>query len=149
MATPYLTTGDADLLFAERLHTEEWDNATTEDKLKALIMATLAIDRLNFRGYKADESQERQFPRGTDTVVPDDILYACCEIALKLLEDLDPDMELNDLTINHHQFSLVRNTQDRSFAQEHVVAGIVSPTAWKLLLPYLRDASSVSVVRGN
>lgn len=149
MATPYLTPVEADLIFAERLHAEEWDNASVEDQTKALIMATLAVDRLNFRGYKVDEAQERQFPRGTDTDVPDDILRACCEIALKLLEDWDPDMEFTDLTINHHQFSFVRNTQDRSFAQEHVVAGIVSPTAWKLLLPYLRDASSVSVVRGN
>ena len=147
--TPYLDIVDASSYFADRLNTDEWDYADDIKRLKALKMATLAIDRLNFRGYKADDAQEHQFPRGTDVDIPDDIQYACCEIALKLLEDIDPDMELNDLTINQHQFSFVRNTHDRSFAQEHVVAGIPSPTAWKMLLPYLRDASSVSIIRGN
>jgi len=147
--TPYIEIVDAQLYFDDRLNTDEWDYADDEKKLKALKMATLAIDRLNFRGEMADEAQEHQFPRGTDTTVPTDITNACCEIALKLLEDIDPDMEYSDLTINHHQFSFVRNTQDRSFAQPHVVAGIPSPTAWKMLLPYLRDAGSVSIIRGN
>lgn len=147
--TPYLEIAEAQTYFDGRLHTDEWDYADDTQKTKALTMATRAIERLNFKGSKASETQEWQFPRGTDTAVPQDILDACCEVALKLLEDVDADMEFNDLTINHHQFSFVRNTQDRSFAPEHVVAGIVSPTAWKLLLPYLRDARGVSIVRGN
>ena len=97
--TSYIEIVDANIYFGERLNTEEWDNASDANKLKALYMATRIIDRFNYRGEMTDESQEHQFPRGGDTEVPETIKEACCEIALKLLEEIDPDMEFENLPV--------------------------------------------------
>ena len=147
--TSYIEIVDATAYFAERLNSDEWDNTSDDRRLKALYMATRIIDRFNYVGEKTDESQEHQFPRGGDVDVPDTIKEACCEIALKLLEDIDPDMEFENIPVLGHTFATVRNTYDRSFVPEHVAAGVPSPTAWKLLLPYLRDVRGISIVRAN
>ena len=147
--TRYIEISDANDYFAERLHTESWDDASNTDKNKALSMATRAIERLNFLGVKAEDDQELQFPRGYDTVIPQDIKDACCELALTFLNGVDADMEHENVLIQGNSFSSVSNTYNRQIAQEHVVAGIPSPTAWKMLIPYLRDAKELSVSRAN
>ncbi len=44
----------------------------------------------------AEEQQPLEFPRGSDTAVPDDIRRACYEIAYNLLDGKDPEMELEN-----------------------------------------------------
>jgi len=51
----------ADTYFGERLNSEVWEDAVPADRTKALIMATRAIDRLNFVGEMADEDQVLQW----------------------------------------------------------------------------------------
>jgi len=145
----YLTVEDAQDYFDERLNTDAWDDASDADKLKALKMATRAIEALNFVGEKTVDSQEFQFPRGGDTAIPSEILEACCELALRLLDGVDLDSEHDLSTTTDTSFSSVKNTYDRSIALEHVVAGIPSIQAWNRLVPYLRDAKELSVVRAT
>lgn len=161
----YATAVEAAAYFVDRLYTDPWDNASATDRDKALAMATRAIDRLNLAGMKhaswevaqttqteslileAGLAQALQFPRGSDTEVPNDIKIACFEEALTLLDGKDPEREFEDLGIISEGYSSVRTTYDRSLLAAHIKAGIMSATAWKYLMPYLRDVFGVKLSR--
>lgn len=143
----YATSVEAQTYFDGRLNTDAWDDATSANKTKALSMATTLIDRLNFRGEKADSTQENQFPRGDDTVVPSDIKNACAEIALALLDGVDPELEFDNLRMKSQAYGVVRSTYESDRAPEHYVAGIPSSLAWRFLKPYLRGAYTIDTHR--
>ncbi len=143
----YATIVEAQAYFDGRLNTDAWDDAETIDKTKALIMATTLIDRLNFRGSKASSSQELQFPRGNDTVVPSDIKKASAEITLALLDGVDPELEFDNLRMKSQGYGVIRSTYDSERSPEHTVAGIPSSLAWRFLKPYLRNVQTVDLHR--
>lgn len=147
MTTPYASLSDGNTYFSERLRSEPWDDASAEDRNKALKMATRAIDKLNFAGDKADATQERQFPRGDDTEIPQPIMDATCELALAFLDDVDPNLELERLSRKRQGIGDLSTERDTSYAQEHIVAGIPSIQAWTLLYPFLRDPKILDVDR--
>lgn len=137
----------ANAYFATRLHTEAWDDASTADKTKALTMATRDIDRLSFSLAKTDPEQANEFPRGDETTVPEDIQIACCEIAISRLDGLDPDSESQNATVTTEAFGPVRASYQRDGVPEHILARIVSATAWTYLRPYLSDAQNIRIDR--
>lgn len=171
----YATLEEADCYFESRLHTDLWDASLVSDRRKAMAMATRMIDTLNYTGEKtaahiarllldaqscgvfhrvneatinaAGSTQPLEFPRGGDTVVPEDIKIACFEIAYALLDGRDPDQDLENLVVSSRGFSSVRSANDRSFLQEHTQAGIPSATAWRYLRRYLRDTSNLTISR--
>jgi len=145
----YVTTEEANTYFAGRLHTEVWDDATNSDRTKALTMATKAIDKLNFAGSMTVSTQELQFPRGGDVLAPADIKEATCELALRLLDGIDVDREIENLRVLESGNSSIKTTYNRDMVPEYVLAGIPSPKAWNLLIPYLRDARTLSIDRVN
>lgn len=145
--TPYLDEDDAQDYFDERLAISAWTAATTADQVKALKMATKAIDRLSFTGEKNDAEQEHQFPRGDDTEVPQDILDATCELALALLDGVDPNLEIEVLSQTQGGIEGARVSRDTSYVQPHIRAGIPSIQAWTLLLPFLRDPNDGDLSR--
>ena len=168
MPSAYGTITEANAYFATKLHTSIWDNSNNIDRQKALYQATRIIDRLNFRGNKttvydillADEdaedvdirdaelSQELEFPRDGDTVIPLDIQIACFEIAFNLLDGVDPDIELENLGIESVSYAGVKTGYYRNQeAVEHLTNGIPSATAWRYLLPFLRDSRSVKLTK--
>jgi hypothetical protein len=171
MSTAYATLAEANAYFSERLHSIVWDNSSPEDQTKALLAATHAIDNLNFKGYKhpvdsllsgvldisevnpaairtAEVSQELEFPRGSDTVVPDQIKRACYEIAFALLDGVEPDVELENLAVVSQGYAGIRTTYNRIQQPiEHLVAGIPSATAWRILKPFIRDGKAVKTSR--
>ena len=173
MSAFYGTLQGAQDYFTERLHSELWDTVGLDDRTKALKTATRRIDRLAYVGEKnaaavqrltadepknptdaeillinaAGETQELEFPRGTDTVVPTDIENACYEFAFSLIDGRDPDQELEDLATISQGYSSVRRTRDRSFVHEHLNAGITSILAWQYLKPYLRDSATFRINR--
>ena len=153
MVTPYIDIYEADDYFNERMNISAWEDATDDDgsegtsRLRALKMATKIIDRLNFAGNKAVSDQENQFPRGDDAEVPQDIMDACAEIALALLDGVDPELEFENLNMIAQQYSSAKSTYDRSNAAPHIVAGVPSIVAWYLLIPYLRDNKTVDLHR--
>jgi len=149
MTIPYITVADADAHFAERLNTGAWDDEDSDTQLVALKEATLRIDRLNFIGEKNAADQEQQFPRYDDTTIPEDIQNACAELALVLLDDVDPDKEIELLGMKSQGLASARSTYDRSFVPEHLQAGIPSTLAWQYLKPYLVDPQSLEVNRAT
>lgn len=143
----YATIAEANTYFAERLHTAPWDEALTSDKNKALAMATKQIDCLDFALSKTVAAQANEFPRGTETTIPDDIKNASCEIAISLLDGDLPDDMLADMSVKQDVFANVRTTYDRANTPEHIIAGIVSATAWRILRPYLEEPGNIKLSR--
>lgn len=164
----YGSVEDADDYFATRLHEQVWSDASSQDKDAALLRATKIIDRLNFKGYKkpvydylqttdcpeqseintANASQILEFPRDTDTAVPEDIELACYEIAYALLDGVDPELELENLSVSSQGYASARTTYDRGRNPlEHLNAGIPSAFAWSVLKPFLRDSGSIKLSR--
>ena len=96
----------------------------------------------------AEASQELEFPRGGDTEVPLAIRRACYEIAHSLLDGKDPELELENLGIVSQGYASVRTTFSRTHVPvEHIVNGVPSSLAWRLLLPFLRDDDAIRVSR--
>lgn len=148
ITTAYLDIVTAQSYFDGRLGTECWDTADDADKTKALLQATRSIDRLNFVGLKSDEAQELQFPRNGDTVVPSDIMAACAEEALALINGLDPEMERESLAVVQQEFGKAKVKFDRETARPiYILHGIMSSTAWSYLKPYLRDPLTMRISR--
>ena len=153
----YLTYAEAQTIADERLDTDPWDDAVTSDgsevgdpgtlTYKSLAMATKIIDQLNYKGSKTDDDQSNQFPRDDDATVPEDINYACFEIALALLDGVDPQIEAENLNMISQGYANVRSTYDRDAPMPHIAAGVPSVTAWRYLTPYLRDPYFVDFLR--
>jgi hypothetical protein len=143
----YGSMEQANIYFDNRLRSRPWKKAELAARKSALAEATQLIDRLNFAGCKHQSNQLKQFPRDDDVSVPMDIEKACYEIALKLLDGYDPELEVSNLASTSQGYSSVRDTYNRSFVLDHIRAGIPSSKAWELLKPYLRDPNVVKLSR--
>lgn len=143
----YTTAVEEEAYFLVRLNTDAYDDASTADKLAARTMATAAFERLNFQGARVDEDQNLQFPRGSDTDYPQQIKDAHCEEMLSLLDGADPEIEQANLGLRSEGYANLRATHDPDFPAEHIAVGITSITAWRLLLPFLRDTREIRVDR--
>jgi len=154
--------------FAQRLHETAWTAASDANREKALVAATQIIDGLNFKGYKhavytlldansaadasdiqaAEASQSLEFPRGADTEVPEAIRRACYEIAYALLDGKDPELELENLSVESMGYGQVRTGYSRNQVPiEHIINMVPSSVAWRLLRPFLRDGDAVKLSR--
>lgn len=145
--TPYVTLEEAQSYFDERLNSEAWDEATDVDRLKALKTATRAINNLRFVGSKAILTQENEFPRLGMTVVPTAIKEATCELALQLLDVVDPNLEIENIAVVGEGYSVAKTNYDRDFVLTHIRNGIPSSEAWAKLLPYLASPLNIRLVR--
>jgi len=86
----------------------------------------------------ADQSQELEFPRGKDTTVPQEIEWACYEIAYALIEGFDAEDAMTNLSVKRQAYAAVRTTYtEDSAAQEYLVYGIPTARVWRWLQPYL------------
>lgn len=164
----YGTLAEANDYFGHRLHETAWTGANVSDRPKALWAATQIIDTLNYKGAKApvyalllssptasaaeiqsaEGSQVLEFPRGTDTEVPEAIRRACYEIAHSLLDGKDPELELENLGVISQGYSSVRTTYSRSQVPiEHLINGVPNAMAWRLIRPFLRDGDALKILR--
>lgn len=146
--TRYLEPTEAETYIQQyKLDTGPWYSATLSEQERALNIATRNIDKLAYKGVRADSSQENAFPRGNDIEVPQDIKDAATELAFALLDGVDPDIEFDSLTVENKRLGPVSTTSDVSIPRELIVAGIVSIEAWKLLIPYLRSQKEMRIER--
>ena len=96
----------------------------------------------------AELAQPLQFPRDSDTVVPEAIRQACYEIAYSLLDGRDPELDLEALAINHQAYGNVQTTYSRDQVPlEHILNGIPSIVAWRLVRPFLRPTNELKLSR--
>jgi hypothetical protein len=168
----YVTVEDAENYFEFRLHASAWEDAENDDKCRALVTATRLIDRLNFAGLRTADynrlqpinwlipqprtldpsslpGQNFEFPRNGSVTIPQDIVDAACEIALALLDGVDPELEMQGLGTVSQRFAAAGTTFDTSQARMAFRHGIPSFKAWNLLTPYLADPTEVVMRRVN
>lgn len=99
----YATVDEANSYFADRIDSAEWDEATSENKAKALITASTLVDSHTFIGSAVDPDN-LAWPRNgvmyfdpkagayrtvTNTEVPKRVVCACFEQALHLIANED------------------------------------------------------------
>lgn len=171
LLTSYSTRAEADTYFEQQLHSGLWAASTPNDRVIALQQASQIIDALDFVGMKnaaylvwaeytepltddeqdlvdtAAATQVLEFPRGSDTSIPQDIQIACFKIAYALLDGRDPDDDLENLQVSSQGFSSVRTTFTRAYISAHLVNGVPSATAWRYLERYLKRRDGVRVRR--
>lgn len=149
------TIDDANSYFAKKLHVGAWTDALTDTKQKALNEATQIIDRFNYVGHKTEADQDHEWPRShvkirrlrlDETVIPNDILFAQYEIALALLNGIDPEREIRNARVTSRGYSSVRTTYDPRSIPEHTTFGVPSALAWSYLSTYL-DRGSRGIIR--
>ena len=98
----------------------------------------------------ADATQELEFPRGQDTVVPTEIEWACYETALALLEGFDSEDAIDRLNVKRQAYAAVRTTYaDNSEAMEYLAYGIPTSRIWMWLKPYLTDTIIIRMNRAD
>jgi hypothetical protein len=133
----YLTRAEADTYFSAVLANSAWTAASNGDKDKALTMATRTINNLSFRGAKTDSEQANAFPRGEDSYTPQEILWACAEIAAGYLNGFDPTQEQRNHSVLSEKIDAIAVTYSEKSKQEWELHGIPSFVAWNYLLPFL------------
>ena len=119
---------DANNYFEQRLHVFHWSNASAEDRIRANNQAYELINMFNYEGEKkavydaltADPdateatlqaawlTQDGEFPRGTSSVVPDQVIWAQYLISYGYLEGRVPEEEFEQLAILNQGDTIVR-----------------------------------------
>lgn len=144
----YGTVTGAETYFRSKIKNtvRSWFDADDEDRVAALRDATGRIEALCFLGTPV--GTQLHFPT-EEHGTPDDILKACYTIALRLLDDINPDTEADNLSVTSQGYAGGRTVYDRSFVQDHIRSGIPSAYAWSILRPYLRDPNAIKLRRGD
>lgn len=157
----YGSVAAGDLFHAVRVHSWDWNNASVEDKTKALYTAQQLIDRFAYTGVKTDDDQLLEFPRtrtrddgtvcliGGSAGIPTSIEQAAYLIADALVGGRDPQADFEALNVKVETFGPVRTEFDtRRNAKNHVANLIPSPSAWALILPFLASNKSFTQKKG-
>ena len=145
----YITEGEGTTYMGERLNADAWTAASSGDRVKAIKMATKIIDHLNYIDDLLVSTQVNQFPRTNQVAVPQDIKDACAEMALALLDGVDPELEHENLYMTQFSFVNAKIVYDRENPAPHIRSGVPSMIAWRLLSPYLRDPQQIIVSRDS
>jgi len=143
----YVTEAEVTTYMSTRLDAENYADASSVNRVKAINMATRILERLNYVGDKAVSTQALQFPRGDDTVIPQDLKDAASEIVLALLNGIDPEEEFNALMITSQNYGSVGASYRRNNFPEHLVSGVPSVIAWRFIKPYIRDDQTIKLSR--
>lgn len=144
---PYISVRDADAYFDMKLDNELWYTTNNDKQLRALNTATRYIECLNFSGDKSVATQRLEFPRNGGTVIPDDVKYACCEVAYNLLDERDPEFESEHVHIGMSNIGTVKTNKDTENVPVHILHNIPSSLAWAYLRPYLADTNTLQMQR--
>ena len=147
MPTSYNSVTEATTYFNSRYDSDEWTQASEQNREKVLKTAARYINRLNYQGDKKDASQEHEFPRGADTVAPQAIKDAECEIALALLKGRDVEFEAEHRGQESTALGGMRTRKTSEYIPDEKIHGIPSTIAWGLLKPFLRDPRQITLKR--
>lgn len=144
----YGTVTGAETYFRSKIKStaQAWIYADDDDRMAALQDATRRIEALCFLGTPVGTLLH--FPT-EEHGLPNDILKACYEIALKLLNEIDPDTEADNLSVSRQGYAGGMTVYERTFVQAHIRSGIPSAYAWSILRPYLRDPDTIKLRRGD
>lgn len=149
-ANSYSTLDAADAYFADGLDADRWDAFSDEQRARALISATRAIDSTRLRGDPSSTSQALHFPQADDEnsdAIPAAVQAATCEQALWLLEQRETPELLNRRALQHQGVTQV--AMDGISETYGGRAGALCPEAEAHLSGYGMGAGTKILTRGN
>jgi len=145
----YGTVEGGNIYHASQVHSFDWNNSGTVDRLKALYHATRLIDQFNFCLAPLTTTQVLAFPRTLQTAVPLGIEHATYCIADALLSGRDEQMDFEASLNKVETFGTVRTEFETARGpQEHISNMIPSPRGWALIKPHLRISTVFTVIKG-
>lgn len=137
--TPFMY---ADLTFAttyleDHFFANAWVTADNATRSRALRHATRIIDNASYKYTPADT--DHAFPLLGQSTVPVPVQEACVEIALALLDGINPEEVLENLSIIKHQIGPISVVKDPKLSAIpfYIYHGIPSYRAGQRLAPYL------------
>ena len=131
----YVTLDEADIYLESVMNTEPWDMSTDIIRTKSIKAAQKIIEALNTVGTLVNGEPV--------TLIKD----ATVEIALKLLDGVDPETELYNYTIKEMEFDRLKQTNKSGETPLHVIAGVPSVTAFNILRRFMPDLTTVRLSR--
>ncbi|ABB14820.1 DnaT-like ssDNA-binding protein [Carboxydothermus hydrogenoformans] len=159
MALSYVDLTEAEEYFAGKLFADEWHNVDSKTKEKALIEATKRINRLQFKGIKANPTQLLEFPRAYPSIgtqnnnkglsfgfsigyvyedtINENVKAATCEEALALLK------YGNSARTKAQEQNVVRVSFGDVSEEYKASLKLLSKEALELLKPYLAGAVAI------
>lgn len=140
----YVSIDEAETYFDARLHASTWNEASDDDKARALIMAATLLDRhVVWLGAKATSTQAMEWPRqGVDiSSVPPSVKMAQMELALALLK--------RDLTAQPDEPGIKRQKVDvieQEFFQGADAVQVIPDSIFALVAAYGRRTGGLTSV---
>ena len=131
----YLTLDEADIYLESVMNTEPWDLSTDILRTKAIKAAQKIIESLSLTGTIVD---------GEPVAAIKD---ATVEIALRLLDGIDPETEMYNQTVKELEFDRLKQTNKSGETPLHVIAGVPSITAFNILRRFMPDITTVRLSR--
>ena len=131
----WVTLDEADTYLESVMITEPWDLSTDTLRTKAIKAAQKIIEALNTVDILVD---------GEPVALIKD---ATVEIALKLLNGVDPETELYNYTIKEMEFDRLKQTNKSGETPLHVIAGVPSVIAFNILRRFMPDITTVRLSR--
>lgn len=146
----YITTGEANEYFAGKLFAEEWGEADTATRERALKEACRKINRLQYKGQKSEPGQILAFPRTmpvfgrlgrigfmTGDEVPEEVMAAQCEEALALLKYGNSSrMKLQEQNV----VSVKIGDTSETYSNSKRIGKLTSSEAYELLKEFIAGA---------
>jgi hypothetical protein len=125
-----------------------WLTATELVQNQVLIQATRMMERLPFAGMKKTINQPLFFPRTDDLTIPEDIVSANIELAVTLYsEGRNAQMDYEEIPVSSQGYGKARESRDTTIELPHILAGIPSLEAWRLMLPYIDRDKTIYMTR--
>lgn len=135
----YVTLAEAEVYFSDRIDAAAWEEASDDQKSKALVTASLSLNNYDWEGYAISDSQPLAFPRqgsyyepkiGYEVVldenVPDRIIKATYELAYHYLNNdgvLDDTGSLKSLGVGTINLDFDHSAGQKS----SMVSALISP----------------------
>ena len=136
-----------DTYFNNTLNNEIWLSADNPTKRRALVSASLFLDRFNFAGDKLDSNQLLAFPRTGQVDVPVNINYAVFELAQTFLSGRTPQDIAASNPVKRDRFANVETEYDPRYTPEYLLNHFPSHAAWTYIKPYLSSTQTIEFVR--
>lgn len=136
----YIGLETANGYFNGRLNSAAWTKASEPDRERALLAATVVVDRLSFTGAIVTTDQPLAWPRRdvrdregrpvSVAIVPEAVTYATCEWAIHFLANSTPPAAVRSKRVG-----------DLQIDYRATAADTVPPAVRAFLAPFLTGAS--------
>lgn len=159
----YVTLAETTTAIVSQFNTQSWDNASDNDRIRAILQATKNIDSLRLQGVKLDLTQTLEFPRYYPNTnpscymgyyasgVPDKVKLAVYQEVLAVLNDVTNPATNMRLTLQQQGVTrIVTGDAEEQYNGSGASSDqLLSPSARTLMRQYIAHTTKISRQRGG